>query len=116
MIATLFTASCLWKGPNDSEEKIYFSGVSKKKFTNVSLVDSLDSSYATGTAFKLVGTNSDDLGRVYNLSTQLKSCSIKLFSDIDKRTQECNIILKISGIWENIREYGITFKFMDLHS
>jgi hypothetical protein len=53
---------------------------------------------------------------VYNLSTQLKSCSIKLFSDIDKRTQECNIILKISGIWENIREYGITFKFMDLHS
>jgi hypothetical protein len=53
---------------------------------------------------------------VYNLSTQMKSCSIKLFSDIDKRTQECNIILKISGIWENIREYGITFKFMDLHS
>jgi hypothetical protein len=53
---------------------------------------------------------------VYNLSTQLKSCSIKLFSEIDKRTQECNIILKISGIWENIREYGITFKFMDLHS
>ena len=54
---------------------------------------------------------------VYNLSNQLKSCSIKLFSDIDKRTQECNIMLKISGVWENIREYGITFKFMDsLHS
>ena len=45
MIATLFTASCLWKGPNDSEEIIYFSGISKKKFTNVSLVDSLDSAY-----------------------------------------------------------------------
>ena len=70
MIATLFTASCLWKGPNDTEEKIYFSGISKKKFTNVSLVDSLDSSYATGTAFKLVGTNADDLGRVYKVSTQ----------------------------------------------
>ena len=53
---------------------------------------------------------------VYNLSNQLKSCSIKLFSDIDKRRQECNIILKISGVWENIREYGITFKFMDLQS
>ena len=53
---------------------------------------------------------------VYNLSNQLKSCSIKLFSDIDKRTQECNIILKISGVWENIREYGITFKFMDSQS
>ena len=62
-------------------------------------------------------TNSSTLKNpVYNLSTQLKSCSIKLFSDIDKRRQECNIILKISGIWENIREYGITFKFMDLHS
>ena len=50
---------------------------------------------------------------VYSLSNQLKSCSIKLFSDIDKRTQECNIILKISGVWENVKEYGITFKFMD---
>ena len=28
---------------------------------------------------------------VYNLSNQLKSCSIKLFSDIDKRTQECKL-------------------------
>ena len=53
---------------------------------------------------------------VYNLSNQLKSCSIKLFSDIDKRTQECNIMVKISGVWENIREYGITFKFMDSQS
>jgi len=53
---------------------------------------------------------------VYNLSNQLKSCSIKLFSDIDKRTQECSIMLKISGVWENIREYGITFKFMDSQS
>ena len=52
---------------------------------------------------------------VYNLSTQMKSCIIKLFSNIDKHTQECNIILKISGIWENIREYGITFKFMGLY-
>ena len=50
---------------------------------------------------------------VYSLSNQLKSCSIKLFSDIDKRRQECNIILKISGVWENLKEYGITFKFID---
>lgn len=70
MIATLFTSSCLWKGPNDTEEKIYFSGISKKKFTNLSLVDSLDPAYTSGTAFKLVGTNSDDLGRVYKISTQ----------------------------------------------
>ena len=89
MIATLFTASCLWKGPNDSEEKIYFSGVSKKKFTNVSLVDSLDSSYATGTAFKLVGTNSDDLGRVYKLSTQ-DEITINVSSDVTYGVDDYN--------------------------
>ena len=47
---------------------------------------------------------------------KLSPLIIKLFSDIDKRTQECNIMLKISGVWENIREYGITFKFMDSQS
>lgn len=89
MIATLFTASCLWKGPNDSEEKIYFAGISKKKYTNVSLVDSLDSSYATGTAFKLVGTNSDDLGRVYKVSTQ-DEITINISSDINYGIDDYN--------------------------
>ena len=68
MIPTLFTASCLWQGPSDSEKIIYFSGTSKQEFTNVSLVDSEDSEYTSGTAFKLIGANSDDLGRVYKLS------------------------------------------------
>jgi hypothetical protein len=49
---------------------------------------------------------------VYNLTTQLRSCSIKLFDDIDKSLDECNIVLKISGIWENDKEIGITFKFI----
>jgi hypothetical protein len=49
---------------------------------------------------------------VYNLTTQLRSCSIKLFDDIDKSLDECNIVLKISGIWENEKEIGITFKFI----
>ena len=49
---------------------------------------------------------------VYNLTTQLRSCSIKLFDDIDKKMDECNIVLKISGIWENEKEIGITFKFI----
>jgi hypothetical protein len=89
MIATIFTASCLWKGPNDTEEKIYFSGISKKKYTNVSLVDSLDSSYTTGTAFKLVGTNSDDLGRIYKLSTQ-DEITINIASDINYGVDDYN--------------------------
>ena len=49
---------------------------------------------------------------VYNLTTQLRSCSVKLFDDIDKQMDDCNIVLKISGIWENDREIGITFKFI----
>ena len=70
MVPTIFTASCSWKGPNDSEKILYFSGITKKRFTNISLVDSLDPAYAAGTAFKLVGTNSDDLGRVYKVNAQ----------------------------------------------
>jgi len=89
MIATLFTASCLWKGPNDTEEKIYFAGISKKKFTNVSLVDSLDSSYATGTAYKLVGTNADDLGRVYKISTK-DEIALNISSDINYGVDDYN--------------------------
>lgn len=49
---------------------------------------------------------------VYNLTTQLRSCNVKLFDDIDKNLDECNLILKISGIWENDKEIGITFKFI----
>ena len=70
MVPTIFTASCSWKGPNDSEKILYFSGISKKKFTNISLVDSLDPAYTSGTAYKLVGTNSDDFGRIYKVNSK----------------------------------------------
>jgi hypothetical protein len=70
MVPTIFTASCSWMGPNDSEKILYFSGITKKRITNISLVDSLDPAYTAGTAFKLVGTNPDDLGRVYKVNSQ----------------------------------------------
>ena len=82
MVPTIFTASCSWNGHNDSEKILYFSGISKKKFTNISLVDSLDPAYASRTAFKLVGTNSDDLGRVYKVSTQ-DEISINISTDVN---------------------------------
>jgi hypothetical protein len=72
MIPTLFTASCLWRGPNDSEQVIYFCGTSKQTFNNVSLVDSEDSEYTAQTAFKLVGTEPDDLNRIYKLKASDK--------------------------------------------
>jgi len=49
---------------------------------------------------------------IYNLTSQLRSCSVKLFDDIDAKIDECNVVLKISGIWENDKEIGITFKFI----
>jgi hypothetical protein len=72
MIPTLFTASCLWRGPNDSEQVIYFCGTSKQTFVNVSLVDSEDSEYTAQTAYKLVGTEPDDLNRIYKLKASDK--------------------------------------------
>lgn len=69
MIPTIFTSSCSWKGPNDAEKILYFAGTSKRLINKVSLVDSLDPSYTAGTAFKLVGTNPDDLGRVYQINS-----------------------------------------------
>ena len=70
MVPTILTASWYWKGPKDSEKILYFSGISKKRFTNISLIDSLDPAYSAGTAFKLVGTNTNDLGRIYKVSSK----------------------------------------------
>ena len=42
---------------------------------------------------------------------QLKLGYIKLFSDT-KNGQNNNFILKISGIWENQNNYGLTYKFI----
>ena len=48
----------------------------------------------------------------YNLALQVTSGSLKLFSEsIDKR-KNIDIILKISGLWEDDSSYGITYKFL----
>lgn len=54
-----------------------------------------------------------DKKRINNISDQLRTGLIKIF--IDNNTRILNdIILKISGIWETEKEYGITYKFMFL--
>jgi hypothetical protein len=42
---------------------------------------------------------------------QLKNGNIKLFTEIISKP-ECSVILKISGIWETINNYGVTYKFI----
>lgn len=65
MSKTFFTASSLWKGPDDKEKVVYFSGITQKRYSNLILEDSLDPDYPSGTAFKLIGNSENDLGRVY---------------------------------------------------
>lgn len=65
MSKTMFTASALWQGPYDSEEVVYFAGITQKTYTNLKLVNSYDEDYPENTAFKLIGTSSSDYNRIY---------------------------------------------------
>ncbi len=66
---TLYTASCKWRGPSDSEKVIYYAGITQNKYVNLKLVDSFDDNYPDNTAFKLVGTSSTDKDRIYEPSS-----------------------------------------------
>jgi hypothetical protein len=49
---------------------------------------------------------------IYKISEHLQSGNIKLFNENAVANNGLNkYLLKISGIWENENEYGITFKF-----
>jgi hypothetical protein len=54
---------------------------------------------------------------VFRLYEQLNSGNLKLFKDnlkLHKINSDNEFIIKISGIWENEYEYGITYKFVDM--
>ena len=42
---------------------------------------------------------------------QLKNGNIKIFNDVGNKSS-CTFILKISGIWETLTNYGLTYKFV----
>jgi hypothetical protein len=48
----------------------------------------------------------------YNLSSQVDTGTLKLFSDSIDKKKNIDIILKISGLWEDDISFGITYKFM----
>jgi len=52
----------------------------------------------------------------YRISEQLHNENIKLFTNSVSPKLENEFILKISGIWENDTEYGITYKFIDINN
>jgi Zn-dependent M16 (insulinase) family peptidase len=45
---------------------------------------------------------------------QLKNGNLKIFTDIGNKTT-CSFILKISGIWETLYNYGLTYKFIKVN-
>ena len=50
--------------------------------------------------------------KIYKIYEQLMSGYIK---NIDNNNYSNNFILKISGLWESEKEYGLTFKFIDFN-
>ena len=51
----------------------------------------------------------------YKISEQLKNGNIKLFNDITNKSNSL-FILKISGIWETLLNYGLTYKFIKINN
>ena len=50
----------------------------------------------------------------YNLSELLDGGVIRLFTDSIEKKKVMNIVLKISGLWEDDETYGITYKFFSV--
>jgi hypothetical protein len=54
----------------------------------------------------------------FKITEQLKNGYIKLFQNIQTNNQidqDYKFILKISGIWENNHNYGLTYKFIKIY-
>jgi len=50
----------------------------------------------------------------YNLSQLIEGGVIRLFTDLTEKKKVMNIILKISGLWEDDETYGVTYKFFSV--
>ena len=50
---------------------------------------------------------------IYRINEQIMNGHIKIFIDNGNKLSTNEFILKISGIWENETEYGVTYRFSD---
>ena len=50
----------------------------------------------------------------YNLSELLDGGVIRLFTDLMEKKKVMNVILKISGLWEDDETNGVTYKFFSV--
>ena len=51
----------------------------------------------------------------FNLTAQVNTGALKLFSDYNDKKKNIDVILKISGLWEDNLSYGITYKFLSVY-
>jgi len=51
---------------------------------------------------------------LFNLKNQIETGTFKLYPEINEKKRNFDIILKISGLWENTKNYGLTYKFISL--
>lgn len=108
MKKTLYTASALWQGPYDNEKVLFLSGITQNIYANLRLEDSFDPDYTQYCAFKLVGTNENDLGRIYkprssdNLVVTNIDDGISFGIDNDK-----NLIIFPEGYFQSQAEYQL---------
>ena len=51
----------------------------------------------------------------FQIGPQVISGNIKMFSTTIPQKGNLKVILKLSGIWDNSKEYGITYKFMPIN-
>ena len=79
------------------------------KYKNTSIITFLKKLEIT--ILKCLPTHTNKI-LVYQIEEQLNNNFIKIFSNTECPTsKDIDILLKISGIWENNGEYGITFRF-----
>jgi hypothetical protein len=60
--------------------------------------------------------NSNIKGKMpqFKIYEQFKNGNIKIICENIDKTNNNLFILKISGIWENVNQYGLTYKFMKI--
>lgn len=51
----------------------------------------------------------------FQIGPQVSSGNIKMFSNNIPQKGNLRVILKLSGIWDNGKDYGITYKFMPIN-
>jgi hypothetical protein len=97
---------------NTSVEKIAHNKfkIAWNKEKNIDLIDSIKK------IEKNIMNKNGTTNAVYQLEKFLDYNNIRIFSDEKKLVSNNDFILRISGIWENNSNCGITYKFLELNN